>query len=149
VNPSPVSTTTYVDAPPYGTYTYRVTAVGAAGTPRIESDPSQGVAATFKDLVPPPVPANLNALIEPRRVRLVWDPVDASDLAGYKVYRTEGMGHTDIREIGTFAVGVLPPTTTTFADPGIAYKYSVTTVDKSGNESARVSTDWVVVPKTP
>jgi hypothetical protein len=35
------------------------------------------------------------------------------------------------------------------ADLGIAYKYGVSAVDKNGNESARVWTDWVVAPKTP
>jgi hypothetical protein len=35
------------------------------------------------------------------------------------------------------------------ANPGIAFRYGVASIDKSGNESARVWTEWVVVPKTP
>jgi len=146
VNPSPVVRNEYTDAPPYGTYDYRVTAVAAAGPPRIESDRSAPVEATFKDLVPPPPPASLTALVETRVIRLVWDAVDASDLAGYNVYRTEKAGRVK------FTYG-LPIKQTFFLDesllPGIEYYYSVTSVDKSGNESAETKSQMVMVPKTP
>ena len=146
VNPSPVARNEYTDAPPYGTYDYRVAAVAAAGPPRIESDRSAPVEATFKDLVPPPPPASLTALVETKVVRLVWDSVDASDLAGYNVYRTEKAGRAK------FTYG-LPIKQTFFLDesllPGIEYYYSVTSVDKSGNESAETKSQMVMVPKTP
>ena len=146
VNPSPVARNEYTDAPPYGTYDYRVAAVAAAGPPRIESDRSAPVEATFKDLVPPPPPASLTALVETRVIRLVWDGVDASDLAGYNVYRTEKAGRVK------FTYG-LPIKQTFFLDesllPGIEYYYSVTSVDKSGNESAETKSQMVMVPKTP
>ena len=32
---------------------------------------------------------------------------------------------------------------------GISYRYEVTSVDKSGNESKPISTPWVLVPRTP
>lgn len=153
VNPTPINATTYTDVAPYGTFTYHVTAVAAAANPRIESDPSEGASATFKDLLPPPQPASITALIEPKAIRLIWDAVDAPDLAGYKVYRTEGLGHGDVKEIGTIPLYTLPANTTRAidpkADPGIAYRYSVSAVDKNGNESSRATTEWVVVPKTP
>ena len=153
VNAAPVTATTYTDIPPYGEFDYRVTAV-AATSPRIESDPSPVVTATFKDLTPPAAPASLTALVETKAVRLVWDPVDATDLANYVIYRTEGQGHgNDIKEAGTFALIILPAGTTTAIDsgpdPGIEYKYSVSAKDKSGNESKRTSTGWVLVPKAP
>jgi hypothetical protein len=148
VNAAPVMTTTYTDVPPYGDFDYRVTAV-ASTSPRIESDASPALTATFKDLMPPPAPASITALVETKSVRLVWDPVDAPDLAGYVIYRTEGIGHGVPKEAGTFAEFVLPAGTTTAIDkdpdPGIEYKYSVTAKDKSGNES----TGWVLVPKAP
>ena len=151
VNAAPVAAATYTDAPPYGKYTYFVTAVAAPG---IESDPSAAVTAEFKDLTPPPAPKNFEALLEPKAVRLVWEPVSAPDLAGYRVYRTEGVGHEpDVKEIGTVPMFAQPITTPyavdSGANPGIAYKYAVTSVDKNGNESERVWTGWVVVPKTP
>jgi hypothetical protein len=146
VNPSPVTRTDYTDAPPYGTYQYSVTAVAAAGPPRVESERSTAVEATFKDLVPPPPPATVTALVETRVVRLVWDAVDAPDLAGYNVYRTEKAGRVK------FTYGK-PINQTFFGDesllPGIEYYYSVSSVDKSGNESAETKSQPVMVPKTP
>ena len=145
-NPSPVTRTDYTDVPPYGTYDYRVSAVAAAGPPRIESDPSAPITATFKDLVPPPPPATVTALVETRVVRLVWDPVNVPDLAGYNIYRTEKAGRVK------FTYG-LPINRTYFGDeslaPGVEYVYSVTAVDKSGNESAETKAQPVMVPRTP
>jgi len=153
-NPSPVTATTYTDQPPYGTHDYFVTAVAASGTTRIESEPSAIAGATFKDLVPPAPPGGLTALVETGAVRLVWDPVDAPDLAGYRIYRTEGTGIEQLRVAGTIPLNpVQLLTATNYRDtgvnPGISYYYEVVSVDKSGNESARSKTDWVLVPKTP
>ena len=44
------------------------------------------------DVYPPPAPARLDALSEGNLVRLVWDPVTASDVVGYLVFRAEGDG---------------------------------------------------------
>jgi len=155
VTPSPVSATTYTDTPPYGPYTYLVSAVAAAG---IESDPSAPATVTFKDLMPPAAPKNLSILLETKAVRLLWDAVDAPDLAGYLVYRQEGVGQGDqIKEIPTIVPLVEKPIATPYfvdakADIGIAYRYAVTAVDKNGNQSGNgllTWTDWVVIPKTP
>jgi hypothetical protein len=154
INTAPVTATTYTDAPAYGEHEYRVAAVAATGPPLLQSDLSAPAKVTFRDLVPPPAPASVTPLIETRAVRLIWDPVDSPDLGGYRLYRTEGIGHENaIREIGTVPLVAEPVTTTDYIDsganPGIAYRYAVTAVDKNGNESPRVSTGWVVVPKTP
>jgi hypothetical protein len=146
VNAALVKKTESTDVPPYGVFDYRVTAVATEGLPRIESDPSAPATATFKDLVPPPPPASVTALVETKVVRLVWDPVDVPDLAGYNIYRTEKAGRVK------FTYG-LPIKQTHFGDeslqPGIEYFYSVTAVDKSGNESAETKSQTVMVPKTP
>jgi hypothetical protein len=154
VNTSPVTSATFTDNPPYGPHDYFVTALAATGPPRIESDPSSAVSVTFKDLVPPPPPTGLTALVETAGVRLVWDPVDAPDMAGYKVYRTEGTGIEQLRPVGTIPLTPIQlVTATNYRDTsvnrGISYYYEVVSVDKTGNESARVKTDWVLVPKTP
>ncbi len=154
VNAAPVSAPTYTDVPLYGTFTYFVTAVAAPGATRIESEPSQPVTVEFKDKLPPPLPKNLEYLVETKAVRLVWEPVEASDLAGYRVYRTEGAGQEpDIKEAGTIPLQPLVVTVPYYVDSrvdlGIAYKYGVASVDKSGNESERVWTGWILVPKTP
>ncbi len=153
VNTSPVIATTYTDNPPYGPHDYFVTAIAAPGPPRIESDPSSIAGAIFNDLVPPPPPTGLTALVETGDVRLVWDSVDAPDLAGYKVYRTEGTGIEQLRPAGTMPLTPQLITATNYRDTavnrGISYYYEVVSVDKSGNESAKVKTGWVLVPKTP
>lgn len=153
INTAPVRATTFTDVPPYGEHEYRVTAVASEGPPLLQSDASAAAKVTFRDLVPPPAPASLTALIETKLVRLLWDPVDASDLAGYRLYRSEGVGHVDIKDVGTVPLTNEIVTVTTYVDPnpslGIAYRYAVTAVDKSGNESSRTWTEWVVAPKTP
>jgi len=154
INASPVTHTTYTDTPPYGEHEYRVTAVATSTPPRIESSASLPVRATFKDLVPPPAPASVTPLVEPKAVRLIWEPVDSPDLAGYVVYRAYGIGHGDeVKEAGVTPVVEELLTTTTFVDTtpdlGIEYRYAVAARDRSGNESPRVWTRWVVVPKTP
>jgi hypothetical protein len=142
-NTSPVAATTYTDTPPYGEYRYRVSAVAVA-TPRIESDLSAPVAATFKDLLPPPPPASVSALVETKSVRLIWEAVDAADLAGYNVYRYEGTAKLKLTPFPSTAANFVDIS----IDPGIEYTYAITSVDKSGNESAPTMTDKVLVPKT-
>jgi hypothetical protein len=153
INQTLVSSTTYTDVPPYGEHQYRVTAVAAVGPPAIESSPSPVASATFKDLVAPPPPASVSALVETTAVRLVWDAVEASDLAGYKIYRIEGTGMTELREVGRILFTKEPIRETNFRDiaiqPGISYKYEVTAIDTSGNESAPATTGWALVPRTP
>ena len=155
VNAGPVTATTFTDVPPYGEHEYRVTAVGNIGPPLLQSELSLPAQATFRDLIAPPAPASLTPLIETKAVRLIWPAVEAADLAGYKIYRSEGVGHgNDIKDIGTIPIdGGRVFAATDYVDGsvdlGIAYRYAVTAIDKSGNESARVWTDWVVAPKTP
>jgi len=95
----------------------------------------------------------LAVLVETGAVRLVWDPVEATDLAGYKIYRVEGSGIPISTESKPLLLTPTPITTTYFRDTGvnlgISYYYKVTAIDKNGNESAPAKTDWVLVPKTP
>jgi len=153
IDTATVKGTTYTDVPAYGEHEYRVTAVANDGPPLMQSEMSAPARAKFSDLVPPPTPTGLNALLETNLVRLIWDPVVAPDLAGYRLYRTEGMGQNPIREVGTVPLVNEIITTTSFVDAkvnlGIAYRYGIAAVDKNGNESTRTWTDWVIAPKTP
>jgi hypothetical protein len=143
ITASPITTTSYTDVPPYGSYQYVVTAVASVGPPRLESVPSAAAKATYEDLQAPLPPTGLTALIEEKAVRLVWDAVDAPDLRGYRVYRWEGPVRLTLTPLDT---------ATYFRDIsmgiGIDYKYEVTSIDKKGNESAPAST-MALVPKTP
>jgi hypothetical protein len=150
LNASLVMTPTYTDIPPYGEHQYHVSAVAWQ---HIESDPSAAAKVTYKDLLPPPTPAGLTALVEPKAVNLVWEAVEAPDLAGYKLYRTEGTGIEQLKPVATIPLTPQPITALTFRDTtinnGISYYYEVAAVDKNGNESKRAKTDWVLSPKTP
>lgn len=155
INATPIDRTSFKDTPPYGEHEYRVTAVAAAGPPRLESEPSAPAQVTFRDLVAPPPPASISALVETRAIRVVWDAVDAPDLAGYKLYRAEATlnQQKELVEVGKFPLWPTPVNQTNFIDKepqiGISFRYEVTSVDKTGNESAPVSTGWVLVPRTP
>ncbi len=145
INNAPVKGTTYTDVPPYGEHEYRVSAVAMSGTPTIQSAVSAPVRATFKDLVPPPVPTGVTPLLETNRVRLLWEPVEAADLQGYLIYRIEGRFRLKLSPH--------PWTDTHFIDAsidiGIPYVYEVTAIDKAGNESAAAKSETIIVPKTP
>lgn len=145
INTALVKDPKYVDNPPYGTYEYRVSAVASAGPPRIESDASAAAAATFKDMLPPPPPQNVNVLVETKAVRLLWDDVEAGDLAGYFIYRVEGSHRLKLIPN--------PSTEAQFQDisiqQGVTYIYEITSIDKNGNESAPTRTNGVLVPKSP
>jgi hypothetical protein len=145
VNTAPVKGTMYVDTPGYGEHEYRVAAVATTGPPPIQSDLSEPVRITFRDLVPPPAPASVTALLETKVVRLLWDPVDVADLAGYNVYRIEGPYRLKLTPSATKDANFLDIS----IDIGIAYTYEVTAIDQSGNESGTVKTEPVTVPKTP
>jgi hypothetical protein len=146
INTAPIKGAMYTDTPGYGEHEYRVAAVAMSGPPLLQSDLSGAARVTFKDLVPPPVPANLNALVETKLVRLLWDPVSAPDLAGYYVYRWE-------REARLKLCCPTPLAGENFTDIsmqlGTTYRYEVTSVDKSGNESAPSKPAEVIIPKTP
>jgi hypothetical protein len=155
INATPVRATTFTDAPPYGEHEYRVTAI-ASDDPLLQSNPSEPVRVAFRDLVPPPAPLSVTPLVELNAIRIIWEPVEAADLAGYRVYRMEGVGHTNVRDTGaagTIQLVTQPMTETTYLNKpvslGLAFRYAVTSVDKSGNESAKTWSDWIVAPKTP
>jgi hypothetical protein len=114
-------------------YIYSVTALAQA-TPVVESSIGSEHEVRYVDRFAPPPPTELVALAEARRVRLVWRPSEADDLAGYLVYRRVG-------ETGAFVkVTQQPVVSAEFVDTAIAagrtYTYRVTAVDQAGNESA-------------
>ena len=143
VNEEPVKDTTYRDTPAYGTHRYGVTAVVSGASPRIESELPLLVTAEFSDLLAPPAPAAVSALVEDEAVRVVWDAVQSPDLAGYRVYRTRGA------ERALLSQGLI--TDTFFNDPsperGVDLIYGVTSVDAKGNESEPSLTTPVLISR--
>lgn len=80
------------------------------------------------DQVPPPVPTGLTAEAGAGVVALQWSPVDAQDLAGYRVYRDGAL---------QAAVGVAQTGAVVERLAGGTYWFTVSAIDQSGNESAR------------
>jgi len=115
---------------------YAVRTVMTQGSASIESDPSPAVCVTPQDIFPPPAPTALAAVAGEGAISLIWQGVDAADLAGYLVLR------------GQAPSGALTPVfeaplrETTYRDgsakPGVRYVYAVVAVDRAtpGNRSA-------------
>jgi hypothetical protein len=122
-------------------YIYAVTSV-AQRQPLIESAVASEREVRYVDRFPPPAPREPVALVEGRRVRVVWRSSDAPDLAGYLVYRSD--------EGGPFArLTERPQTELEFADQSVtpgAHLYRVTAVDQSGNESPPAEVAATVSP---
>ena len=117
----------------YGSsYIYTVTAL-FKDHPDSEGPPAIQFGVNYKDVYPPPVVSRLDALSEESVVRLVWTSVEAPDLAGYDVYRSEGEGAP--RKLNDKLL-----TETAFEDvhvaPSTTYRYFIRSVDKNGNASA-------------
>ena len=72
-----------------GNYLYRVTAVDYYG---FESLPSEEIAATVGDVIPPATPLNLTAAASGADVTLNWLSNTEPDLAGYNVFRSSAQG---------------------------------------------------------
>jgi hypothetical protein len=99
---------------------------------------SEPITVDARDIFPPHVPEGVQAVADPEShaIDLSWTPDSESDIAGYVVYR---------RETGSSAnpVRVSPPglVAPSFRDasalPGHSYAYSVSAIDRDGNESAR------------
>lgn len=112
---------------------YRVTALDSAGN---ESSPSFVALAEVPDLEPPPVPVGLEGTAAEGRATLRWQPSDAPDLRGYRVYRT---GAPD-REPALLTPAPISRAAFTDSIPVGAdhpYRYRVTAVDSAYNESGR------------
>src|SRR5262245_54722825 len=112
-------------------YIYAVTSVFHRA-PIVESAIQSEREVRYVDRFPPPAVTDLVALAEEGRVRLIWSAVDASDLAGYRVYRSEGGG--EMRRLTDEPIAATELTDARAAS-GRTYTYRVVAVDTQGNES--------------
>jgi hypothetical protein len=117
----------------YGkTYHYTVQSTQTGPDIRAESDFSNEAEITPEDRFPPAVPSALTAIASTGSIEVAWERNTEEDLAGYRVYRAEGAGQFQ-RVSDTH----LEPS---FSDrqtvKGAKYRYAVSSVDKTGNESA-------------
>jgi len=121
------------------TYVYIVRSVIQVEGDELESSDSQPVTVTPHDTFPPAPPQGLVAALLPGLapstvfVDLSWSINLETDLAGYRVYRSEQEG---IR--GQLVTPELLPTPAVrdrSVQPGHRYWYTATAVDRAGNES--------------
>ena len=115
------------------TYYYAVSAINSWG---LESPKSAVESVQSQDITPPPPPARLRVTGIDRpagRAALQWRTVANDDIQGYRLYRRDGDGPraliTPAPVIGTRYVDFSLPSKGDFT-------YSVTAIDRSGNESA-------------
>ena len=117
-------------------YTYEVQALVGIGDKRVaESDLSAPGAKTPEDIFPPAVPTALRADRSGNAVSLVWEPDSDADLAGYRIYRSEGNGPWQkLADVST-----VPSYSDTTVEHGKTYHYAVSAFDNSPkhNESER------------
>ena len=124
----------YVDATAVvgARYSYRIQATAPAGDGAAESEVSDPKGILYQDTFPPAPPAGMNAIPGVNSIELAWDVNREPDLKGYQVYRA--------LESGDFVrLGELQPNPS-FRDAAIVsgkrYRYRITAIDQSGNESA-------------
>ena len=118
---------------------YSVRSVAQYPNAALESADSNLAVATPRDTFPPAAPQDLIVALVPAQpgvpahLELSWAISAETDIAGYNVYRSEQAGAPGSR------VNTDPLPTPAFRDmnvqPGHRYFYSVTAVDRAGNES--------------
>jgi len=122
------------------TYVYAVRSVISAEGTEIESDNSEPVTVTPLDTFPPAAPQDLVAAVLPGAAPstfvadLSWSINLETDLAGYRVYRSEQEGARG--QLITPDLLPVPAFRDSSIEAGHRYWYSVTAVDRAGNESA-------------
>jgi hypothetical protein len=114
------------------TYSYLVQRIVPAGVKTAESELSDPATITVKDTFPPAAPAGLRAIGATSSIELTWERNTEADLAGYRIYRSVGDG--PFEKVGDAAV---PAYSDRAVEAGKPYRYRVTAVDASGNESER------------
>src|SRR5271167_1086377 len=132
------------------TYAYIVKSVVLVDGNALESSDSVPAIVSPRDTFPPAAPQNLVAVVLPGAtpgsvlVDLSWSINLETDLAGYRVYRSEQQDTRGV--LITPELLLAPAYRDTSVEPGHRYWYSVTAVDRAGNESeasAAVAVDVV------
>jgi Leucine-rich repeat (LRR) protein len=118
-----------------GTFHYRVTNAGAAGTLI-----SEDIFVRIPDSLAPPVPVGLSASPRNASVFLTWNNTSATDLKHYKIYQGLSAGSLNLVD----SVSISQATITGLAN-GTQYFFQITAEDVFGN----ISTGSAIVNATP
>jgi hypothetical protein len=120
-------------------YVYSVRSVAQYPDAALESADSNLAVVTPRDTFPPAAPQELIVALVPAQpgapayLELSWAISSETDIAGYNVYRSEQAGVPGSR-VNTDRLPT-PAFRDTNVQPGHRYFYSVTAVDRAGNES--------------
>lgn len=122
------------------TYVYIVRSEIPAESGALESSDSVPAIVSPRDIFPPAAPQGLVAAVIPGAtqgtliVDLSWSINVETDLAGYRVYRSEQEGTRG--QLLSPELLLTPSLRDTSVEQGRRYWYTVTAVDRTGNESA-------------
>jgi hypothetical protein len=130
LTPEPVGEPVYREPVQFGAEVcYAVVAVEGVAPAVAESSPSAVRCLVPRDTYPPAAPTGLQVLAEADAATLVWSAVEAADLGGYIVLRSES-GSTNLQPLFREPIAA-----TTYRDtavsPGATYTYAVYAVDRS------------------
>ena len=115
----------------YGTrYRYMVQAIAGTNQWSLLSPPAE---ITPEDKFPPAVPEGLSAVGTPTSVELAWTRNTETDFRGYNIYRSVDNG--PFEKIASLIDA--PAFSDSKIEPGKKYRYTVSAVDLTGNESVQ------------
>ena len=115
----------------FGTlYRYLVQAISGELT---QSELSEPISITPMDIFPPAVPAGLTAVSSTNTIELAWERNTEPDFKGYNVYRSAEGG--PLEKIASLIEA--PTYSDRQIEPAKKYRYTVSAVDLTGNESQR------------
>jgi len=129
-------------------YSYLVQALADAGNKKMAESEISGACQQCPfvpvDRFPPAVPSGLRADRTVNSVTLVWESDTEPDLAGYRVYRSEGNGPWQ----KLADVNAVPSYSDTTVERGKTYRYAVSAFDKAAtvNESDRSAPVEILIP---
>src|SRR5689334_12181375 len=123
----------------YGTrYRYMIQTIAGANQWSLLS-PSAEI--TPEDKFPPAVPEGLSAVGTPTSIELAWTRNTETDFRGYNIYRSVDNG--PFEKLASLADA--PAFSDSKIEPGKKYRYTVSAVDLTGNESAQTAPVEAVV----
>ena len=134
------------------TYVYSVRSITQYEADSVESADSRLIVITPRDTFPPAPPQGLIAVVVPARpqtaghLEFSWAISPERDVAGYNIYRAEAGGAS--REKLNHEILLAPAFRDMSAVPGRVYSYSVTAVDRAGNESQPSAAATASMPQT-
>jgi len=123
----------------YGTrYRYMIQTIAGANQWSLLSPPAE---ITPEDKFPPAVPEGLSAVGTPTSIELAWTRNTETDFRGYNIYRSVDNG--PFEKLASLADA--PAFSDSKIEPGKKYRYTVSAVDLTGNESAQTAPVEAVV----